>query len=118
MVMWYQRQHGKSEKWALANYKQLYGVWPREASMGLWKNYFKPPDMELASWIQSRRIAFARRKNGNRWKDDNIQNDRVNGNGHTVPKGAIDERAQVLVDRASERVEGTLMTREDFENFG
>lgn len=86
--------------------------------MGLWKNYFKPPDMELASWIQSRRIAFARRKNGNRWKDDNIQNDRVNGNGHTVPKGAIDERAQVLVDRASERVEGTLMTREDFENFG
>jgi hypothetical protein len=81
--------------------------------MGLWKNYFKPPGMELASWI-----AFARRKNGNRWEHDNIQNDRVNGNGHTVPKGAIDERAQVLVDRASERVEGTLMTREDFENFG
>ena len=67
--------------------------------------------MELASWIQSRRIAYARRKNGNRWKDENIQDDRVNGNGHTVPKGAIDERAQVLVDRASERVEGTLTTR-------
>jgi len=26
--------------------------------------------------------------------------------------------AQVLVDRASERVEGTLTTREDFEIFG
>jgi len=120
-LMWYQRKHSKSEKWALANYKQLYGVWPREASMGRWHEYFHAPSMDLASWIQSRRIAYAKSKKGNRWTDDNIQNDRANGhsndhaNGHD--HGGLSDREQAAVDRTAERVTGTLMTEDDWREF-
>jgi DNA repair protein RadD len=116
--MWYQQQHGKSPKWATANYKQLYGVWPREAVMGMWRQYFKAPDMELASWIQSRRIAWAKSR-GNRWGNGNGNGNVRNGNGHAHrdDDGTVGGRTQAVVDRASEFVKGTLMTEQDFEDF-
>jgi DNA repair protein RadD len=115
-LMWYQAKHNKSEKWTLAHYKQLYGVWPRDASMGMWRQYFKAPDMELASWIQSRRIAYAKRKQGYRWRDDNVQNGNGKANGH-ADNGALSPRDQAIVDRASEFTKGTLMRPDDWEEF-
>jgi DNA repair protein RadD len=113
-LMWHQQKHGKSEKWALAHYKQLYGVWPRDSVMGQWRKFFSMPDMELASWIRARQIAYASSKKGYRWRDDNVQN----GNGHTkADDGAIGARAQAAVDRTRDFVQGTLMTERDFEDF-
>ena len=51
-LMWHQKQHNKSPKWAMANYKTLYGVWPRDASTRGWEAHFRAPEMELASWIK------------------------------------------------------------------
>jgi DNA repair protein RadD len=120
-LMWYQQKHGKKDKWAVANYKTLYGVWPRESVMGQWRKYFEAPDMELASWLQSRRIAWIKGR-GNRWADDNIQNDRphanghMNGNGHD--NGALTDREQAIIDRVAEKA--SLMSEDDYnemENF-
>jgi superfamily II DNA or RNA helicase len=79
-LQWYQKKHDKKPKWPLAKYKTLYGVWPREASTHGWEEFFGPPSMELASWIKSQAIAFAKRNP--RWADDNVQNDRP-------PKGGV-----------------------------
>jgi hypothetical protein len=121
-LMWYQQRHGKKDKWAMANYKTLYGVWPRESVMGQWRKYFEAPDMELASWLQSRRIAWVRR--GNRWSDDNIQNDRpqhVNGNGHMNgnghDNGALTDREQAIIDRVADQAKVSLMTAEDWRDM-
>ena len=102
---WYQKQHGKSPKWALANYKQLYGVWPRDSVTHGWEAFFGPPGMDLASWIQSRRIAYARRNP--RWTDDNVQNERP------APKGAVANVGRI----EKQYTPGTMMSEEDWENF-
>jgi superfamily II DNA or RNA helicase len=111
-LMWYQRKHNKSEKFATANYKEIYGVWPRVGDE--WENHFEPPDMTLASWLQSKRIAWAKRRD--RWGDDNVQNDRpANGNGHAEPKGAVASMNGVA--HRGERIAGTLMDEQDMEDF-
>ena len=102
---WYQKQHGKSPKWALANYKQLYGVWPRDSVTHGWEAFFGPPGMDLASWIQSRRIAYARRNP--RWTDDNVQNERP------APKGAVANVGRI----EKQYTPGTMLSEEDWENF-
>jgi len=47
-------EKGKSRSWALAQYKQKFGVWPR----GLLENEIQPTS-EIRSWVKSRQIAWA-----------------------------------------------------------
>lgn len=44
----------KSEKWILAQYKGIFGTWPRQ------EYRLEPPSPELLSWIHSRNIAWAK----------------------------------------------------------
>ncbi len=97
---WYQKKHDKKPKWAMANYKTLYGVWPRDASTKGWEQHFGPPGMELSSWLRSRAIAWVKRNP--RWAGDNVQNDR--------PKGAVATVDQI----AKQFTPGTLMTKDDW----
>lgn len=110
-LMWYQRAHGKKDKWALANYKTLYGVWPRDSVMGQWKDYFNAPDMELASWIKSRQIAYVKAKHGQRWRTNG---NHMNGNGHD--NGALGDREQAVVDRAA-HYSSEFMSNSDWDDF-
>jgi DNA or RNA helicases of superfamily II len=104
-LTWYQNKHSKSPKFALANYREIYGTWPRVGEE--WKKYFAAPDMTLSSWLQSRRIAYAKKQNGNRWADDNIQNN-----------GALTDREADAFERVREQFVGnTLMTERDMEDF-
>lgn len=109
-LMWYQQKHGRNEKWATANYKALYGVWPREQVMGQWREFFQPPDMELASWIKSRQIAWAKKQN--RWSGAT-----ANGNGHVNSHSEF-AHGNVPEEAVEQFIEGTLMTESDFREFG
>ena len=55
----YAREKGKNEKWVLAQYKARTKVWPR----GLLPMPVEPTP-ETLGWLQSRRIAFAKSKQG------------------------------------------------------
>ena len=110
-LTWYQNKNSKSPKFALANYKTIYGVWPKIGDS--WKAYFGPPDMTLSSWLQSRRIAFAKRQNGEpRWGTGNGMRleprDEVNG--------ALTDREQEAFEHIRE-VGNSLMTEKDWEDF-
>jgi DNA repair protein RadD len=88
-LMWYQKQHGKNPKWAMANYKTLYGVWPRNASTNGWEAHFHAPNMDLASWLNSRRIAWARRNP--RWTGEQPKGAVASVNGFAERYGALDD---------------------------
>jgi superfamily II DNA or RNA helicase len=45
---------GKSRSWALAQYKQKFGVWPKGVTESP-----TPPPPEVVSWVKSRQIAWA-----------------------------------------------------------
>jgi DNA repair protein RadD len=58
-LLWYQRDKAKSPKWTLAFYRQRFGEWPPrgwilDEPMGT--------SFEVAQWIKSRNIKFARAK--------------------------------------------------------
>ena len=55
------QQRGKSHKWALAQYRSRFGVWPR----GM-KDTPLPPGLEIASWEHSQRIKWAKSQNGDK----------------------------------------------------
>jgi len=46
----------KSEKWVIANYKGIFGTWPRQ------EYHLVTPTPELLSWIHSKNIAWAKSK--------------------------------------------------------
>jgi hypothetical protein len=48
------RQRDKSEKWVMAQYRGIFGTWPRE------DYHLEVPSPELLSWIHSRNIAWAK----------------------------------------------------------
>lgn len=48
------RQRGKSEKWVLAQYKGIFGTWPRQ------EYRLEAPTPELLSWVHSKNIAWAK----------------------------------------------------------
>ena len=58
MLLWWQNEHGKSPKFAKANYYERYGSWPN----GL-HNRPMPADASFSSWIRSKQIRWAKRKN-------------------------------------------------------
>lgn len=116
-LMWHQRKHGKKEKFADANYKEIYGVWPKLGDE--WKKHFTAPDMILASWLQYKRIAWSKGKGGkgNRWTGTNGSSGHTNGNGHgSYDDGMLGDRSQAVVDRESQRA-SSLMTAQDYEDF-
>jgi|WetSurMetagenome_2_1015567.scaffolds.fasta_scaffold15328_5 DNA repair protein RadD len=53
----YALDYSKSDKWVLAQYRQLFGVWPRGLS-----EVSAPPSFELANWVRSRNIAYVKAK--------------------------------------------------------
>ena len=55
MLRGYAEVNGKGEKWALANYRQKFGGWPRGLS-----DAPSTPSPEVLGWIKSRQIAWAR----------------------------------------------------------
>jgi len=48
------KDKGKGESWVKANYKGIFGTWPRQEFA------LEPPTPELRSWIHSRQIAWAK----------------------------------------------------------
>ena len=58
MLLWYQQEHDKNPKFAVAKYKARYGVWPRglhEAPM--------EPDTAFLNWMKSETIRWAKSRN-------------------------------------------------------
>lgn len=53
----YAFQHGKSDKWVLANFRAKFGEWPHRKDVTAIS-----PSPEVLSWIKSRQIAWAKRK--------------------------------------------------------
>lgn len=57
-LLGYAKMLGKSESWALANFREKFGEWPHSK-----KNAIPcQPSPEVMSWVRSRQIAFAKRK--------------------------------------------------------
>jgi hypothetical protein len=56
-LVWFGDQHGYATGWAKHKYRELFGVWPRNVNREK-----KMPSQELLSWIRSRQIAYAKRK--------------------------------------------------------
>lgn len=101
-LQWYEQKNNKKPKWAMANYRELYGVWPRDASTNGWEGFFGTPDMDLASWIKSRRIRYAKGQ-GARW----------NAAAQEAPKGAV-----ASMDGIAQRyAPGTLITEQDWKDY-
>jgi DNA repair protein RadD len=101
-LLWYSRGHGYSpgnDGWAKHKYRALYGVWPQPNVLD-WRPHFRAPEMDLASWIKSQ---FVRHAKGNRWTEDNVQNDR--------PKGAVATVGRI----AKQFTPGTMMTEDDWK---
>jgi hypothetical protein len=61
MLAWLERERGYRPTWAAINYKEKFGEWPKPFG-------YKPkpvePSPEVRSWVQSRLIAYAKRKQG------------------------------------------------------
>jgi superfamily II DNA or RNA helicase len=57
-LMWWGRHRGYKDGWAANKYRDLYGVWPRGCSGAP----HEPPGLELASWIRSTEIRWAKSK--------------------------------------------------------
>ncbi len=55
MLLWWQEHHGKSSKFAKANYYDRYGTWPN----GL-HDHPKAPDAAFSNWLKSKQIAWAK----------------------------------------------------------
>lgn len=55
--IWIANHRGKSPKYALALYKNKFGVWPNRL-----QECSKPPTQEMFNYVKSRNIAFAKRK--------------------------------------------------------
>ena len=116
-LLWRARKNGYRDGYAIVKYKEIYGVlpWP-VINDESWRPHFKAPDMELASWIQSQNIAYAKGK-GARWGSDNVQDGRpASGNGHAEPKGAVGS-VEGVARKGREFVGNTLMTEEDMGDF-
>lgn len=55
MLLWWQEHHGKSSKFAKANYYGRYGTWPNSLH-----NSQMAPDAAFVNWLKSKQIAWAK----------------------------------------------------------
>lgn len=55
MLLWWQEHHGKSSKFAKANYFDRYGTWPNNLHSGQ-----MAPDAAFVNWLKSKQIAWAK----------------------------------------------------------
>ena len=110
-LMWYARSKKYNDKWALANYRKIYGGWPDGLQ---WNQHFHAPEMTLASWIKAQNIRWAKGYK------------KRNGNGHassiSSPVGGrgsdeIHESQRGAAPAAGKFLPGTLMTKDDLEDF-
>jgi DNA repair protein RadD len=113
-LMWHQKKHNKRDGFANANYKEIYGVWPRVGET--WKAYFTAPDMTLASWLKHKAIAWAKRNGGPRWTGQNGK-DKSNGALTDREQEAFDRVREVFVDNGLRPADGSLMSEKDWEDF-
>lgn len=109
-LVWYARAKGYRDKWPLAKYRAIYGVWPRNLDH---LPHVGPPEPALASWIKAEGIRWAKGKG-------RAPSGAGGGhaNGHAVGSATHGrESAGRRAPAADKFIPGTLMTEQDEEDF-
>lgn len=58
-LRWWAQKRGYNDGWCAHKYREIYGVWPRGEAL---RGQMQEPTIELASWIRSTQIRYAKRR--------------------------------------------------------
>lgn len=125
-LWWYGQMKGYKPGWAANKTREIFGSYPRAREPD--EAHISEPVPELLGYIYLSTEKWKREqynaKRRERWGNAHAerearQNGHVNGNGHMNghDDGALDDRAQAVVDRAAQYVGDSLMRPEDWDDF-